>query len=75
MIKDIKMTIKERANSKIYAKVLHANVHLDDLRNEFKSGRFRGNITQEQMTSLVEGAKTELDVLNYIYKLIELDEK
>jgi hypothetical protein len=27
------------------------------------------------MTSLVEGAKTELDVLNYIYKLIELDDK
>lgn len=69
------MKIKERANSKIYAKVLHAVVHLDDLRSEFKSGRFRGNITQEQMNSLIEGAKTELNVLNYIYKLIELDDK
>jgi hypothetical protein len=69
------MTIKERANSKIYAKVLHATVHLDDLRSEFKSGRFKGNITQEQMNSLIEGAKTELNVLNYIYKLVELDDK
>ena len=68
------MTIKERANNKIYAKVIHANIHLDDLRRELKSGMFRGNITREEMNSLIEGAQTELKVLNYIYKLIETTE-
>ena len=65
------MTIKERANNKIYAKVMHANIHLEDLRRELKSGMFRGGITREEMHSLIEGAQTELKVLNYIYKLIE----
>ena len=65
------MTIKERANNKIYAKVMHANIHLEDLPRELKSGMFRGGITREEMNSLIEGAQTELKVLNYIYKLIE----
>jgi hypothetical protein len=65
------MTTKERANNKIYAKVIHANIHLNDLRRELKSGVFKGNITREEMNSLIEGAQTELKVLNYIYKLIE----
>ena len=71
MINNLKMTIKERANSKIYAKVIHAGIHLDDLRRELKSGVFRGNITREEMNGLIEGAQTELKVLDYIYKLIE----
>jgi len=65
------MTTKERANNKIYAKIMHANIHINDLRRELKSGNFKGNITREEMVSLVEGAKTELKVLSYIYKLIE----
>ena len=65
------MTIKERANNKIYAKVLHANIHIEDLRREFKTGKYKGKITYDEMLSLIDGAKTELDVLNYIYKLIE----
>lgn len=65
------MTIKERANNKIYAKVLHANIHLEDLRREFKSGIFRGGITRDEMISLIDGAQIELKVLSYIYKLIE----
>ncbi len=65
------MTTKERANNKIYAKVMHANIHLNDLRRELKSGVFKGNITREEMNNLIEGAQTELEVLNYIYKLIE----
>lgn len=71
MINNLAMTIKERATNKIYAKVLHANIHLEDLRHEFKSGKYRGNITHDEMVSLIDGAKIELDVLNYIYKLIE----
>ncbi len=73
MINNLAMTIKERANNKIYARVIHANIELDELRRELKSGRFRGDITHEEMVSLVEGAKTELKVLSYIYKLIETD--
>lgn len=65
------MTIKERANNKIYAKVLHANIHLEDLRREFKTGKYKGKITYDEMLSLIDGAKTEVNVLNYIYKLIE----
>lgn len=65
------MTIKERANNKIYAKVLHANIHLEDLRRELKSGKYKGKITYDEMLSLIDGAKTEVNVLNYIYKLIE----
>ena len=71
MINNLVMTIKERANNKIYAKVLHAGIHLEDLRRELKSGKYRGSITHNEMIGLVEGAKMELDVLNYIYKLIE----
>jgi hypothetical protein len=67
------MTIKERANNKIHSKIMHANIYIEDLRHEFKSGIFRGNITSEEMNGLIESAKIELDVLNYIYKLIELD--
>lgn len=65
------MTIKERANNKIYAKVLHANIHLEDLRREFKTGKYKSKITYDEMLSLIDGAKTEVNVLNYIYKLIE----
>tara|TARA_B100000768_G_scaffold180635_1_gene201144 strand:- start:1957 stop:2166 length:210 start_codon:yes stop_codon:yes gene_type:complete len=68
------MTIKERANNKIYAKVIHAGIDLEDLRRELKSGIFRGNITREEMNGLIEGAQTELKVLNYIYKLIETND-
>ena len=73
MTKNIKMTIKERANNKIYSKMMHANFHINDLRREFKSNIFKGNITSEEMNGLIENAKIELNVLSYIYKLIELD--
>lgn len=67
------INIKERANNKIYSKMMHANIHINDLRREFKSNIFKGNITSEEMNGLIENAKIELDVLSYIYKLIELD--
>lgn len=73
MKKQTMKTIKERANNKIYAKVMHANFYLEDLRRELRSGVFRGNIKKEEMNNLVEGAQVELKVLNYVYKLIETD--
>lgn len=71
MTNNLVMTIKERANNKIYAKVLHANIHLEDLRRELKTGKYKGKITYDEMLSLIDSAKTEVNVLNYIYKLIE----
>ena len=67
------INIKERANNKIYSKIQMQYIELQDLRKELKSGIFRGNITYDEMTGLVSGAQTELEVLNYIYKLIETD--
>ncbi len=69
------INIKERANNKIYSKIQMQYIELQDLRKELKSGIFRGNITYDEMTGLVSGAQTELEVLNYIYKLIETDEE
>jgi|TARA_B100000780_G_scaffold244886_1_gene188682 hypothetical protein len=68
------INIKERANNKIYSKIQMQYIELQDLRKELKSGIFRGNITYDEMTGLVSGAQTELEVLNYIYKLIETDD-
>jgi len=68
------INIKQRANSKIYAKMQIQYIELQDLKRELKSGIFRGNITYDEMTGLISGAKIELEVLNYIYKLIETDD-
>jgi hypothetical protein len=71
MTKDI--NIKERANNKIWSKIVMANIHLDDLKKEFKEKSYSPLIEEEQMQSLIDGQRIELKVLNYIYKLIELD--
>lgn len=68
------INIKERANNKIYSKIQMQYIELQDLKKELKSGLFRGGITYDEMTGLVSGAQTELEVLNYIYKLIETDD-
>ena len=68
------INIKERANNKIYSKIQMQYIELHDLKKELKSGLFRGGITHDEMTGLVSGAQTELEVLNYIYKLIETDD-
>jgi hypothetical protein len=68
------INIKERANNKIYSKIQMQYIELHDLKKELNSGLFRGGITHDEMTRLVSGAQTELEVLNYIYKLIETDD-
>jgi hypothetical protein len=67
------INIKERANNKIYSKIQMQYIELQDLKRELKRGVFRGGINYDEMTGLVSGAQTELEVLNYIYKLIETD--
>ena len=68
------INIKERANNKIYSKIQMQYIELQDLKKELKSGLFRGGITYGEMTGLISGAQNELRVLNYIYKLIEIDD-
>jgi len=67
------ISIQERANNKIYSNIQMQYIELQDLKRELKSNRFKGNITIDEMENLIEGCKTELKVLNYIYKLIELN--
>jgi hypothetical protein len=67
------MEIKERANNKIWAKITSSEIYLRDLQKEYRDGRYLGTLTEEQMQSLIYSAKIELEVLNYIYKLLELN--
>ena len=67
------ISIQERANNKIYSNIQMQYIELQDLKRELKSNRFKGNITIDEMENLIESCKTELKVLNYIYKLIELN--
>lgn len=73
MIKISDTEIKERANNKIWSKIQMGQIHLEDLRQQLKSKSYRPFIDEEQQRSLIEHQKLDLKVLNYIYKLIELD--
>tara|TARA_Y100001968_G_scaffold196089_1_gene179917 strand:- start:2377 stop:2589 length:213 start_codon:yes stop_codon:yes gene_type:complete len=66
------MEIKERANNKIWAKINVTQIHLKDLQKEYREGKYLGRLTEEQMISLIDTTKIELEVLNYIYKTLEL---
>ncbi len=67
------MEIKERANNKIWAKINVTQIHLRDLQEEYREGKYLGMLTEEQMLSLIDTTKIELEVLNYIYKTLELN--
>jgi|UPI00048BB5FA hypothetical protein len=67
------ITIKERANNKIWSKIQISQIHLEDLRQQLKTKSYRPFIDEEQQIGLIEHQKLDLKVLSYIYKLIELD--
>jgi|TARA_E500000331_G_scaffold301825_1_gene303433 hypothetical protein len=67
------MEIKERANNKIWAKITTAEFYLKDLQKEYRKGHYLGMLTEEQMQNLISSAQIELEVLNYIYKLLEVN--
>jgi|TARA_Y100000114_G_C11739114_1_gene317918 hypothetical protein len=73
MIKISDTEIKERANNKIWSKIQMGQIHLEDLRQQLKAKSYRPFIDEEQQRGLIEHQKLDLKVLNYIYKLIELD--
>tara|TARA_R100000655_G_scaffold15229_1_gene33933 strand:- start:190 stop:360 length:171 start_codon:yes stop_codon:yes gene_type:complete len=48
-------------------------IHLEDLRQQLKAESYRPFIDEEQQRGLIDHQKLDLKVLNYIYKLIEMD--
>tara|TARA_R100001126_G_C4767481_1_gene120785 strand:+ start:8 stop:244 length:237 start_codon:yes stop_codon:yes gene_type:complete len=73
MIKISDTEIKERANNKIWSKIQMGQIHLEDLRQQLKAESYKPFIDEEQQRGLIDHQKLDLKVLNYIYKLIELD--
>lgn len=73
MIKVNNTEIKDRANNKIWSKIQMGQIHLEDLRQQLKTKSYRPFIDEEQQHGLIEHQKLDLKVLNYIYKLIEID--
>tara|TARA_Y100000996_G_C22450915_1_gene613818 strand:- start:533 stop:769 length:237 start_codon:yes stop_codon:yes gene_type:complete len=73
MIKISDTEIKERANNKIWSKIQMGQIHLEDLRQQLKAESYRPFIDEEQQRGLIDHQKLDLKVLNYIYKLIEMD--
>ncbi len=73
MIKISDTEIKERANNKIWSKIQMGQIHLEDLRQQLKAESYKPFIDEEQQRGLIDHQKLDLKVLNYIYKLIEMD--
>jgi hypothetical protein len=73
MIKISDTEIKERANNKIWSKIQMGQIHLEDLRQQLKAKSYKPFIDEEQQLGLIDHQKLDLKVLNYIYKLIEMD--
>jgi|TARA_S200000501_G_C20792046_1_gene729971 hypothetical protein len=73
MIKINDTEIKERANNKIWSKIQMGQIHLEDLRQQLKAESYKPFIDEEQQRGLIDHQKLDLKVLNYIYKLIEMD--
>tara|TARA_E500000305_G_scaffold85697_3_gene71809 strand:- start:271 stop:507 length:237 start_codon:yes stop_codon:yes gene_type:complete len=73
MIKINDTEIKERANNKIWSKIQMGQIHLEDLRQQLKAESYKPFIDEEQQRGLIDHQKLNLKVLNYIYKLIEMD--
>ncbi len=64
--------INERASNKAFAKILNINAKQMLLKEDLKSG-FYGAITKEELQLLINQNNIEIDVWNYIAKLIETD--
>lgn len=67
-------TIHDRAASKAFAKVVTIKMDIRELADDIKYNRI-GGISIEELESVLEGTKTELDVWKYILTLIKQDQK
>jgi len=66
-------SIRARAGNKAFAKLHHIQFKLSNLKSDLKLERY-GPITKEEVMRCIRSEETELEVWNYIAKLIETDE-
>jgi ribosomal protein L19E len=64
--------INERASNKAFAKILSIKANQVNLEEDLKNGSY-GPITKEEIQLLIKQNNIEIDVWNYIAKLIETD--
>ena len=64
--------INERASNKAFAKILSIKAEQINLKKDLESGSY-GPITKEEMELLIDRNNVEIEVWNYIAKLIETD--
>ena len=64
---------KESAINKATAKVITLQFDITDYKQELKSSNGNGNgaLSQEQLESCLRSAERELDIWNYILKVLE----
>jgi len=66
--------IQTRASDKAFAKIHAIHNSLRNLKSDLKQQRY-GPITKEEILLCIKCEEIDLDVWNYIYKLIETDNK
>jgi hypothetical protein len=66
--------IHERAISKAFAKVMTLKMDIRSLADDIKWKR-TGGVTVDELKSVLEGTKNELETWKYIYNLIEKNER
>ncbi len=62
---------RESAINKAEAKVMVLQFDIADYKRELKGGNGNGALTQEQLESCLASAERELDIWNYILKVLE----
>jgi len=65
--------IKDRASDKAFANVTSCELDISRIKEELRHGTYYPFITKEQNEGVLNRAKTELKIWNYITKLIEID--
>jgi hypothetical protein len=70
----IDQDIKESASNKAFAKLTTLDFEAQDLRKDIRTGNI-GPITEEELIKIYQGTKKEIQIWNYIAKLIETDEE
>ena len=65
--------LKEYASNKAFSKLTTLDFEAQDLREDIRTGNV-GPITEEELIRIYQGTKKEIQIWNYIAKLIETDE-
>lgn len=67
-----KKELNNRASAKAFAKITMLKMDIDEMKEHLRR-RLYGGVSKEEFELCLEGTKKELDVWNYMYKLIETD--